>query len=162
MNRMVATVILGVFLIFPQLVLAAPVVLFDEGHAQQFKVGGDRPLDLSGLGSAFTAAGYELRTTQQPLDATVLNGVDALVISGPFQPILPVEIAAIQEFLARGGGLAVMLHIAPPLDGLLQVLEVAFSNGTIRLSRTPNTASESRYGLSAGNRCVVSGTKPSL
>ncbi len=131
MGRMTAVLILGFLLMVPQLALAGPVVLFDEGHAQQFKVGGNEPLDLSGLGAAFTAAGYELRTTREPLDANALNGVDALVVSGPFQPIRPEEITTIQAFLARGGGLAVMLHIAPPLDGLLQALEVAFSNGVI-------------------------------
>ena len=131
MKRSVLALILGVFLCLPQLAAAAPVVLFDEGHAQQFKVGGDRPLDLSGLGAAFTVAGYQLRTTTQPLDSVALTGVDALVISGPFQPIRPEEVTAIQEFISRGGGLAVMLHIAPPADGLLQALEVAFSNGTI-------------------------------
>lgn len=131
MRRSVLVLILGVFLWLPQLAAAGPVVLFDEGHAQQFKVGGERPLDLSGLGAVFTAAGYQLQTTTQPLDSAALTGVDALVISGPFQPIRPEEVAAIQAFLARGGGLAVMLHIAPPADALLQALEVAFSNGTI-------------------------------
>lgn len=131
MRRVLTILTFACFLVVPQLAAAAPVVLFDEGHAQQFTVGGDQPLDLSGLGAAFTAAGYELRTTRQPLDAAALNGVDALVISGPFQSIRPEEIAAIQAFLVRGGGLAVMLHIAPPVDGLLQALEVAFSNGTI-------------------------------
>lgn len=131
MRRSVLVLILGVLLWLPQLAAAGPVVLFDEGHAQQFKVGGERPLDLSGLGAAFTAAGYQLQTTTQPLDSAALTGVDALVISGPFQPIRPEEVAAIQAFLARGGGLAVMLHIAPPADALLQALEVAFSNGTI-------------------------------
>lgn len=131
MRRIALALILGALLWRPQLAVAAPVVLFDEGHAQQFKVGGDRPLDLSGFGAAFTAAGYQLRTTTQSLDSGVLAEVDALVISGPFQPIRPEEVAAIRDFLSRGGGLAVMLHIAPPADGLLRALEVAFSNGTI-------------------------------
>ena len=131
MFKIVATLILGLCLALPGLALAAPVVLFDEGHAPQFKIGGDQPLALSALAATFTAAGYQLRTTTQALDGTVLSGVDALVISGPFQAIRADEIAAIQAFLARGGGLAVMLHIAPPADGLLQALEVAFSNGTI-------------------------------
>jgi hypothetical protein len=131
MCKILTVLTLGLFLCLPALATAAPVVLFDEGHAQQFKVAGDRPLDLSGLAAVFTAAGYQLRTTTQALDATVLADVDALVISGPFQPIQPAEVAAIRAFIGRGGGLAVMLHIAPPADGLLEALEVAFSNGTI-------------------------------
>ena len=131
MSKLAVSLILGLLLILPQLAMAAPVVLFDEGHAQQFKVGGDQPLDLSGLGGAFTAAGYQVRTSSQPLTGAVLDGVAVLVISGPFQPIRPEEVAVVQDFLARGGGLAVMLHIAPPVDGLLQALEVAFSNGVI-------------------------------
>jgi hypothetical protein len=131
MSKSIAILILGLFLALPQLAVAAPVVLFDEGHAQQFKIGGDQPLDLSGLAAAFTRAGYEIRTTTQALDATALTGIDALVISGPFQAIRADEVAAIQAFLTRGGALAVMLHIAPPADALLQALEVAFSNGII-------------------------------
>lgn len=131
MHKIVSTLIFGLLLCLPQLAAAAPVVLFDEGHAQQFKVAGDRPLDLSALAAVFTAAGYEIRTTTQALDAATLNGVNALVISGPFKAVQAEEVAVIREFLTRGGGLAVMLHIAPPADALLQALEVAFSNGTI-------------------------------
>jgi hypothetical protein len=61
MTRLAATLFLGLLLCLPQLATAAPVVLFDEGHAQQFKVGGDQPLDLSGLAAVFTGAGYQLR-----------------------------------------------------------------------------------------------------
>jgi len=111
---------------------AAPVVLFDEGHGQPFVITGERPLDLSALAGVFTAAGYEVRSAKQPFDAALLADCDALVISGAFQTLQAEEIAAVQEFIARGGGLAVMLHIAPPLAGLLQALEVDFSNGTLR------------------------------
>ena len=116
----------------PHLLLAAPVVLFDEGHGQQFLAGGERPLDLAALAGVFTAAGGEVRTSGQPLTATSLAGIDVLVISGAFQPLSDQEVTAVREFLMRGGGLAVMLHIAPPVAGLLHSLEVDFTNGTLR------------------------------
>jgi hypothetical protein len=111
---------------------AAPVVLFDEGHGQPFLISGERPLDLSTLAGVFTAAGYEVRSSREPLDVAQLASCNVLVISGAFQPLRAEEVAAIQAFVARGGGLAVMLHIAPPLAGLLHPLEVDFSNGTLR------------------------------
>jgi len=116
----------------PVMSWAAPVVLFDEGHGQPFVIAGERPLDLSALAGVFSAAGYEVRSAKQPFDAALLADCDAVVISGAFQALQAEEIAVMQEFIARGGGLAVMLHIAPPLAGLLQVLEVDFSNGTLR------------------------------
>lgn len=116
----------------PTALWAAPVALFDEGHGQPFLISGERPLDLSELAGVFTAAGYTVRSSRQSLDAAQLAGCDVLVISGAFQPLSTEELAAVQDFVARGGGLAVMLHIAPPLGGLLHALEVDFSNGTLR------------------------------
>ena len=116
----------------PQSLLAAPVVLFDEGHGQQFLARGDRPLDLAALAGVFTAAGCEVRTSGQPLNAAALAGIDVLVLSGAFQPLTADEVTAVREFVVRGGGLAVMLHIAPPVASLLHALEVDFTNGTLR------------------------------
>lgn len=116
----------------PQSLLAAPVVLFDEGHAQLFLAKGERPLDLSALAGVFTATGYDVRTTSQPLDDNQLAGIDVLVSSGAFRAFAPEEIAAIQAFVKRGGGVAVMLHIAPPVGGLLHALGVEFTNYTLR------------------------------
>ena len=76
----------------PHLLLAAPVVLFDEGHGQQFLAGGERPLDLAALAGVFTAAGGEVRTSGQPLTETALAGIDVLVISGAFQPLSDQEV----------------------------------------------------------------------
>lgn len=120
------------FLWLPQTVSAAPVVLFDEGHGQPFLASGERPLDLSALAGVFTVAGYEVRTSSQPLDSSQLAGIDVLISSGAFQPFTSEEVAAVLAFVERGGGLAVMLHIAPPLAGLLHALEVDFTNGTLR------------------------------
>jgi len=112
--------------------LAEPVVLFDEGHGQRFLVGQQGPLDLSGLGELFENAGYTLLTSPAPLTPELLKGVDTLVISGAFISLKPEEVDAVQAFVASGGGLAVMLHIAPPLSNLLARLEVDFTNGTLR------------------------------
>ena len=112
--------------------LAEPVVLFDEGHGQRFLVSQEGPLDLSGLGEAFKLNGYSLQTSPAPLTADLLKEVDILVISGAFIPLKAEEVDAVQAFVASGGGLAVMLHIAPPLGSLLQRFEVDFTNGTLR------------------------------
>lgn len=116
----------------PQTLLAAPVALFDEGHGQLFLAKGERPLDLSALATVFTTTGYEVRTSSQPLDAAQLAGVDVLVSSGAFRPYTAEEIAAVKAFVEQGGGLAVMLHIAPPLADLLLAFEVDFTNYTLR------------------------------
>jgi hypothetical protein len=119
-------------LLVPQHLLAARVALFDEGHGQAFLVGGERPLDLSSLAGVFRTAGYEVRSTTQAFTAEQLADVDVLVISGAFQPLSAAELQAVREFVVRGGGLAVMLHIAPPVGPLLHALEVDFTNGTLR------------------------------
>lgn len=116
----------------PQTLLAAPVVLFDEGHGQPFLAKGERPLDLSSLAKVFTTTGYEVRTSSQALDVSQLAGVDVLVSSGAFRPYAPEEIAAVKAFVERGGGLAVMLHVAPPLAELVHAFEVDFTNYTLR------------------------------
>ncbi len=119
-------------LLWPQILLAAPVVLFDEGHAQPFLARGERPLDLSGLAGVFASAGFEVRSSSEPLVAAQLAEVDVLISSGAFQPFTPEEVSTVQALLQRGGGVAIMLHVAPPFAGLLRILEVDFTNGTLR------------------------------
>jgi hypothetical protein len=131
MKRLISLLLFG-FLVLPQMLLAAPVVLFDEGHGQPFLAGGERPLDLSSLAKVFTATGYEVRTFSQPLDASQLTGVDVLITSGAFRPYTTEEVAAAKAFVEQGGGMAVMLHIAPPLGDLLHAFEVDFTNYTLR------------------------------
>jgi hypothetical protein len=109
-----------------------PVVLFDEAHAQRFVVGQQGQLDLSALSSVFQEQGLQIRTGRDPINEGTLSGVDALVISGPFAPLAPAEIAAALQFVERGGRLCVMLHIGPPVAELLQRLHVSISNGVIR------------------------------
>lgn len=119
-------------LVFPQTLLATSVALFDEGHGQLFLAKGERPLDLSSLAKVFAANGFEVRTSSQPLDALQLAGVDVLVSSGAFRPYTPEEISAVKTFVEQGGGLAVMLHVAPPLAELMHAFEVDFTNYTLR------------------------------
>jgi len=113
----------------------SPVVLFDQGHGQMFFVGQEGPLQLSGLAGLFRQAGCEVRTSQGPLDDAALAGVTALVSSGPFAPFAAEEADAIGRFVERGGRLAVLLHIGPPVAGLLGQLGVSHSNGVIREQR---------------------------
>ena len=107
-------------------------VLFDEGHAQQFRAGSDGPLDLSGLAALFFDHDASVGTSREAITDNALSNVDVLIISGPFAPILPAEMEAITRFLDNGGRLCVMLHIAAPAADLLHQLDVSISNGVIR------------------------------
>lgn len=111
---------------------AQPVVVFDEGHGQRFLAGNEGELDLSGFAATFKEAGYVVEVSPAPLTAGLLAKVDVLVISGAFAPLAPAEIEAVTAFVENGGGLAVMLHVAPILRDLLHRLEVDFTNGTLR------------------------------
>lgn len=108
------------------------VMLVDEGHGQRFTTGKTGDLDLSGLARRLTNAGLTIKTTSQPLLADELSSVDGLILSGPFVQYTDSEIAAIADFINNGGKLVVMLHIGPPLGGLLERLGVDFSNGVVR------------------------------
>ncbi len=110
---------------------AGPVVLFDEGHRQQFLAGRTGDLDLSRLAAAFQEAGFTVRVSTGPLDVRSLRSVQALVISGAFAPLSPTEINAVGAFIASGGRLAVMLHIGQPVQGLLEQMGISYSRGPI-------------------------------
>lgn len=110
-------------------------VLFDAGHGQRFVIDRDEPLDLSALAGTLRHDGFDVRATTDPLTDRRLAGVDVLVISGAFQPLTGAESAAVLRFVARGGRLCVMLHVAPPLAPLLARMGVVTSNGVIRERR---------------------------
>ena len=110
---------------------AGPVALFDEGHGQAFLPGRDGALDLSGLAKLLREAGLEVRPGRGRLDAQALQGVGALIISGPFAPLAPDEVEAVRAFVAGGGRLALMLHIPQPLQGLLERLGIQYSRGPV-------------------------------
>ena len=110
---------------------AGPTVLFDEGHGQKFMLDKNGPLDLSSFAELFRKAGCELRVQKEPITRTSLAGVDALVISGAFQPFAMEELEAVASFLSKGGRICIMLHIGSPVGSLLQFMGVNYSNGVI-------------------------------
>lgn len=113
-------------------VLAAPKVLFDNGHGERFQVQEEGPLQLSGLAEVFQAAGLQIGTVDQPLSDATLAGAQALVISGAFTPLHPNEVDAVARFIENGGKVAIMLHIAPPMASLLDRLQVSYTNGVVQ------------------------------
>jgi hypothetical protein len=123
-----------IFLLFFSLPSHAfhPRVLFDQGHGQAFVIEKDGDLHLSKLAKTFVKQGYEVSSTTHPLNAELLNKTDALIISGAFKPFTSTEIHEIKKFLSRGGRLAVMVHIGPPVLNLLLNLGVDVANGVIR------------------------------
>ncbi|HEY5973706.1 MAG TPA: DUF4350 domain-containing protein [Geobacteraceae bacterium] len=106
----------------------AQVVLFDQAHGQRFVIEEKGPLHLSGLAERFRTAGYTVQSSSATLTDLTLAGIDVLVISGPFATLTNEETAAVTHFLDKGGRLAAMLHIGPPLADLLHRLDVDFSN----------------------------------
>jgi len=106
-------------------------VLFDQGHGQRFLIerGGD--LDLSLLAGTFRDLGHNVSTSTGPLTKKLLDGVDILVISGPFLPFTREENDAVARFVERGGAVCLTLHIAPPVFALLFRLGIVYSNGVI-------------------------------
>lgn len=123
---------LGFFLAAAPVAAGEPVVLFDQGHGQRFLVERSDPLGLATLAGLFTERGNSVRSNATPLNDAALAEIDILVISGAFAPLTAAELDAVDRFLARGGRLAVMLHIGPTLAGLLERLGVVHSNGVIR------------------------------
>jgi len=111
---------------------AARKVLFDTGHGEAFLIGEKGPLALSGFAKILQASDIEIETIQHPFSDASLAGAGALVISGAFAALHPNEIEAVVRFMQKGGKLAVMLHIAPPLSHLLDRLQVSYTNGVIR------------------------------
>jgi hypothetical protein len=111
-----------------------PLLWFDQGHGQAFKIDQQGALDLSLLATQLTQCGWQVETGNQPLTPKLLEQVDGLILSGAFRAYQEQEIAAIVDFLQAGKRVAIMLHIAPPYAGLLGQLGVVASNGVIRES----------------------------
>jgi hypothetical protein len=121
------------FLLFSNQSFAAPLrVLFDQAHGQAFTIEKSGDLQLSKLADRLRDSGWQVDTTSEALTPGSLNDVNALIISGAFQPLAQNEINAIRGFLEKGGRLAVLLHIAPPLVPLLADLGVASAKGVVR------------------------------
>lgn len=108
-----------------------PHVLFDQGHNQRFLIEEKGELHLSGLAAIIRERGAHVSSTSEPLRDEVLNGVTALVISGPFEALHNEEVAAIIRFIQGGGRFVAMLHIGSPFDGLLERLDLDHSNAVL-------------------------------
>jgi hypothetical protein len=108
-----------------------PVIVFDEGHGQRFSIDNQGDLQLSKLADTMRASGAQVTKTKDILSDDSLKGVSALVISGLFKPLQPDEVEAIARFIRKGGRLAVMMHIAPPLSNLIYRLKLGFSIAVI-------------------------------
>lgn len=120
-------------LMFISLPLSAATLLFDQGHGQRFVIEERGELDLSELANTARLAGFsEVRASRAALDWQTLNRVGALIISGGFDPYSDEEINAIDQFLLRGGRLAIMLHVGPLNGRLLNILGINVSNGIVR------------------------------
>lgn len=129
--KFMSILVLASLMMVPQ-VEAAQKVVFDTAHGERFLIGDDGPLQLSGLAKIFQEQGLRVETVAQPFSDAALADADALVVSGAFQRLQPKEIDAVMAFMQRGGKVAVMLHIAPPLGPLLDRLHVAYTNGVIQ------------------------------
>lgn len=108
-----------------------PVILFDQGHDQRFLIEEKGDLHLSKLTEIVRNKGIIALSTKKPLNDENLKSATALVISGPFAALRPEEVEAVARFIERGGRLAAMLHIGPPLLGLLARLDLDHSNAVI-------------------------------
>jgi hypothetical protein len=106
-------------------------ILFDQGHNQRFQIEEKGPLQLSGLADIFRSQNATVTSTRSTLTDALLKDFKALVISGPFTELLPEEVEAVARFMERGGRLAAMLHIGPPLAGLLGKLDIDHSNSVL-------------------------------
>ena len=70
-----------------------------------------------------TALGYNVtQLTVGPINSTVLEGYDVLVLPDPEIPFSSDEIAAIQEFISKGGSLNVWLDYGGDWDSLNELL----------------------------------------
>lgn len=110
---------------------AAPTVVFDQGHGQRFTVSAPGELQLSKLADTLRASKITITQVTTPLSDDTLKGASGLVISGAFKPLQPEEVEAVVRFVQNGGRLAIMLHIATPLDSLLTRLDVDYSNSVL-------------------------------
>lgn len=111
--------------------VAAADVVFDQGHNQRFRIEEKGELQLSKLSDILSGQGVRVASTSKPLSDDSLKAAAALVISGPFEALGPEEVDAVVRFVERGGKLALMLHIGPPLAGLLARLDMDHSNAVL-------------------------------
>jgi len=107
-------------------------VLFDEAHGQRLHVSGSGPLGLSAFSAVFASRGGAVRTSTHLLTPETLDRGRVLILSGPFEPLAAGEIEAAATWVEKGGAMAVMLSVEPPVGALLHRFGVSVSNGVIR------------------------------
>lgn len=108
-----------------------PRILFDQGHNQRFLIEEKGELQLTKFADVLREQGLNVSSTKNPVSDSALKDFTALVISGPFEALRPEEVDAIVRFIEGGGRLAAMLHIGPPLTGLLSRLDLDHSNAIL-------------------------------
>lgn len=130
---MLVAMLLGLVISVPDLHAARrkPVVLFDQGHGQAFVIGNSGDLQLSALAGLFREGGFEVEAGAKAITPQLLSRIDCLVISGPFKPFTAEETGAIRNFIKQGGYVSIMIHITPPVLGLLKEFGIFTTNGPI-------------------------------
>lgn len=108
--------------------IAAQILLFDQAHDQRFVVDKDGPLQLSSFAAILQQEGFTVKPGTERFSEEYLKGISVVVVSGAFAPLDKAETDALFGFVARGGKVAVMLHIPSPVADLLHRLEVDFTN----------------------------------
>lgn len=131
MNFRKISIALATLLLGTAAFAAQPVALFDQGHGQRFLIEKTGELNLGGLAATFRSAGYEVRSIASPITAEALSGVSVVVSSGCLVPYKPEEVDALRKFVNAGGGLSVMMHIAPTYEGLLSAFGIVGSSGVV-------------------------------
>ena len=112
-----------------------PVILFDQAHNQRFLIESPGDLQLSGLADIFSSQGIRVVSSKSPISEETLKDVSGLMISGAFDRLEPEEIAAVSQFVSKGGRLAVMLHTGFPVAELLGSFGVDISNSVVHERR---------------------------
>lgn len=114
---------------------SSPNIIFDEGHGQLFAIDNAGDLQLSKLADTMRASGAHVSKTKETLSDAILTGASALIISGLFKPLQPDEVEAVVRFIQKGGRLAVMMHVGPPLGNLIFRLGLGYSKTVLHERR---------------------------
>jgi hypothetical protein len=135
-NPFIPRIILLAIVVFATVLTACTTepkqVLFDQTHGQAFTIEQEGPLQLGSLATVLNESGLTISATQQTITDKSMTNIDALIISGPFRSYSTEEVATVKKFIQNGGRVAIMLHIATPIWGLLDALGVDVANGVIR------------------------------
>jgi hypothetical protein len=135
MNRLAVVISMAVLMCLGSSVARAeagrPKILFDEGHDQRFVIEETGELQLSELAETMRVSGATVVSTKDILSDDLLKDAAALVISGPFRKLDATEVEAVVRFIQRGGRVAAMMHIGPPLANLLFRFGLAYSKSVL-------------------------------